>query len=404
MDASVEAIARAVLYEGYLLYPYRLSAMKNRHRWSFGILYPSNYCQEQNGTERSEMQTECVLQGDSNTTIAGAVRFLQHSGDETLEREVELPSTAIGHLCTAPREVIFSFPPIQGTVRMTAQSLGQGLYKIRVTVANDAVAPGQTREDALPFALISNQKLLRLNGGKFFSSIEPPECLQGTSPCENIGAWPVLAGDSTARNTVLSAPIILQDFPQTAPESPGDFFDGTEIDEMLSLRILTLADSEKEEMKQLDGHTRNLLQRTEASYPDKLLDLHGVFRDSPANGEVKAGAFNGGMGARLQVEPPAGPTPAGSPNPTMNSSSSSITNQQTSLRAGDRVRLRPQARADIFDIALAGKTATITSIEHDFEDRIYVCVVLDDDPGRDLGMEGKPGHRFFFGLEEVELL
>jgi hypothetical protein len=72
------------------------------------------------------------------------------------------------------------------------------------------------------------------------------------------------------------------------------------------------------------------------------------------------------------------------------------------IRAGDRVRLAPRRRADIFDLALAGKLATIEAIEQDFEQRIYLAVVLDDDPGADLGMARQPGHRFFFAVDEVE--
>ncbi len=74
------------------------------------------------------------------------------------------------------------------------------------------------------------------------------------------------------------------------------------------------------------------------------------------------------------------------------------------LKAGDRVVLRPLGRADILDLALDGKAATIASIEQDFEGRIYLAVTLDDDPGRDLGLAKQPGHRFFFGVEEVELI
>jgi hypothetical protein len=73
-----------------------------------------------------------------------------------------------------------------------------------------------------------------------------------------------------------------------------------------------------------------------------------------------------------------------------------------SLRPGDRVRLWPLGRADILDTALEGKTAVIEAIEQDFEDRIYLAVTVDDDPGRDLGRLRQPGHRFFFGVEEVE--
>lgn len=74
------------------------------------------------------------------------------------------------------------------------------------------------------------------------------------------------------------------------------------------------------------------------------------------------------------------------------------------IRAGDRVRLRPRSRADIFDLALAGKTATIEAIEQDYEGRVYLAVLVDDDPGKDLGALRQPGHRFFFQPEEVEPL
>ena len=74
------------------------------------------------------------------------------------------------------------------------------------------------------------------------------------------------------------------------------------------------------------------------------------------------------------------------------------------IHPGDHVRLWPLGRADILDLALEGKTATVQAIEQDFEDRVYLAVILDDDPGRDLGALRQPGHRFFFGVEEVELL
>jgi hypothetical protein len=74
------------------------------------------------------------------------------------------------------------------------------------------------------------------------------------------------------------------------------------------------------------------------------------------------------------------------------------------IKPGDRVRLRPLGRADVFDLALNGKIATIISIDQDFEDRIHLSVTVDDDPGNDFGRQGKPGHRFFFGIDEVEPL
>ena len=72
------------------------------------------------------------------------------------------------------------------------------------------------------------------------------------------------------------------------------------------------------------------------------------------------------------------------------------------VRIGDRVHLRPRQGGDIMDVALAGKVAIIESIEQDYEGKIQVAVVLDDDPGRDLGLLRQPGHRFFFDVEEIE--
>jgi hydrogenase maturation protease len=74
------------------------------------------------------------------------------------------------------------------------------------------------------------------------------------------------------------------------------------------------------------------------------------------------------------------------------------------VRVGDRVRLRPRKGGDVMDLALAGQAAIIESIEQDYEGKLHVCVVLDDDPGRDLGMLRQPGHRFFFDADEVEPL
>jgi hypothetical protein len=81
-----------------------------------------------------------------------------------------------------------------------------------------------------------------------------------------------------------------------------------------------------------------------------------------------------------------------------------ITIKGVELKRGDRVRLKPRVRSDVFDLALAGKSALIESIEEDYEGNTHVAVVLDDDPGRDLGMLRQPGHRFFFSVEEIEPL
>ena len=74
------------------------------------------------------------------------------------------------------------------------------------------------------------------------------------------------------------------------------------------------------------------------------------------------------------------------------------------VKAGDRVRLNPRQGGDVLDIALAGQTAIVEALEQDYEGNFHVCVVLDDDPGRDLGLMRQPGHRFFFDPQEIEPL
>jgi hypothetical protein len=197
--------------------------------------------------------------------------------------------------------------------------------------------------------------------------------------CKNEGTWPVLVGDEESgdRSTMLSSPIILYDYPKIAPESPGELFDGTEIDEILTLRVMTMTDAEKEEMRQTDERARQILERTESLPEERLLKMHGVVRELRSFDDD---FFRNDR--RLEVVEVNG----------------------VQLRAGDRVKIQPKSRADIMDIALQGKTAMIEAIEEDAEKRIHVALVLDDDPGKDLGFMRQPGHRFFYTLDEVEPL
>jgi hypothetical protein len=184
-------------------------------------------------------------------------------------------------------------------------------------------------------------------------------------------------GDEKAgqRDTMLSSPIILYDYPQIAPESRGDLFDGAEIDEILSLRILTLTDAEKNEMRTLDAHARRILERTEALQKSDMLNLHGTLRNvSPLEEQIF------GHGKPLD----------------------SVCYENVNLGPGARVRIRPKGRADIFDMVLEGRTAIVEAVEQDAEERIHLALVLEDDPGKDLGLLRQPGHRFFYGLDEVE--
>ena len=115
------------------------------------------------------------------------------------------------------------------------------------------------------------------------SLLDPPEAYQATvAACSNEGVFPVLAGEAPDRSILFCSPIILYDYPQIAAESEGDFFDATEMDEMLLLRVLTLTDEEKQEMRRVDPRARRILERTEGLTVESMLKTHGVIREMRA--------------------------------------------------------------------------------------------------------------------------
>jgi hypothetical protein len=341
--AVVDRIAHALLYEGYLLYPYRRS-VKNRQRWTFGGLYPPAYIARQGGgSDASALQTECLVCGGPGTGLSVSVRFLQvvarrvgafdtplevwpefdpvpayrhveslqaasgvvSAWQEAIEREVAVPEVSLGDLTTSPRWVEFDLVPasslepvqgpggtivgliervrtrIDGAADLTAAGVADGLYRVTVRVENRThlEAASDDRDRAQLHALVATHTILGVAGGEFVSMLEPPEPWRSLAEgCRNVGTWPVLVGEVGQTDTMLSSPIILYDYPQVAPESPGDLFDATEIDEILTLRILTLTDDEKRSMAALDDRGRALLERTEALAREQLMGLHGTLR------------------------------------------------------------------------------------------------------------------------------
>src|SRR5262249_18353298 len=173
--------------------------------------------------------------------------------------------------------------PINGSIEIAGRQVSQRLFKITTRVLNLtslADAPGASRAVALKRPLVSAHTNFGARGVDFISLLDPPESLRDVAgSCGNIGTYPVLVGAEGERDTILSSPIILYDCPQIAPESAGDLFDGTEIDELLTLRILTLTDEEKREMRGGDERARRILERTEAMPAEQLMKLHGAARD-----------------------------------------------------------------------------------------------------------------------------
>jgi hydrogenase maturation protease len=344
--ALVDRIVHAVLYEGYILYPYRPS-VKNRQRWTFGGLVPRSYSEAQGGSEACAMQTECLVRGGGGTTLTVQVRFLQlqarrvealdsspdaeapafrpveslwvgaqlhHTWQEAVEREVVREDTPLTDLAARPRVEAFAFPPqrqrellrepdgrlagalvreqqgVEGSVELSGERIGDERFRVRVRILNRTPLDnpaGKSRDEALMHSLVSTHTILVVRAGEFISLLDPPEpWREAAAGCQNEGTWPVLVGEPGETDTLLSSPIILYDYPQVAPESPGDLFDATEIDEILTLRILTLTDAEKQVMAAVDERARALLQRTEALTGEQLLGMHGTMRElRPPRGE-----------------------------------------------------------------------------------------------------------------------
>lgn len=310
-----QKVANAVLYEGYILYPYRPSAMKNRQRWTFGILYPPAYGEVRGGTERATMHSEVLVKVASDDsppfakdgqkggppgevfevgplTINLQLRFLhlvsKGASEEGVERSVEFAWTP---LASQQSVMQFKFPSstadditqheVSGTISIGSQQIRDDMFKLSIEVTNTSALPPDAadRNSALLRSLLSAHTILTIADGEFISLLEPPDDLrEAANACKNIGNFPVLVGNDGERDMMLCSPIVLYDYPQIAPESAGDFYDATEMDEMLTLRVMTLTDEEKNEMRLVDDRVRNLLQRTQATTREQLMRTHGTIR------------------------------------------------------------------------------------------------------------------------------
>ena len=299
-------IANAVLYEGYVLWPYRRSATKNQRRWTFGGVYPRAHSAA-HPDDPWTMQTQCLVEG-VEPRVEVVVRFLQVverrltsagrevdeltvggvrlvAWDEATEREVaggpvEIPAGESEEDLGGGAMLVRSWRSLAGDVEVSAEPLAERLHRVTVRIANTSPFAGSDREEALRQTFCSTHTILRAHGGAFVSLTDPPgELRVAAERCDNKGTWPVLVGAPGERGTLLSAPIILGDYPAIAPESPGDLFDGGEIDQLLVLNILSLTDAEKEEMRAADPRTREILERTEALSQEQLMSLHGAIRE-----------------------------------------------------------------------------------------------------------------------------
>jgi hypothetical protein len=466
-------VADAILYEGYLLYPYHKSAQKNQVRFQFGVLMPPGYASV-DAFEPNASQTECLLECRDDAEVRVLVRFLHlqrrqvqsvspetgdlhdvgtlyvdgteyTSWDEAAEREQRI-TAVIGSLLAGDKNMEFhvgsgesteeltdnrgrlagclvrEWSALDGVIRLHAERVA-GPYqalKLRVRVENRTtpLTEMQTRSEGLPHALIAAHALVGVPGGTFLSMTDPPEWAAAeVAACQNIGTWPVLAGPDDCQDLMLSSPVILYDHPEVAAESAGDLFDATEIDEILTLRTMTLTEAEKRRARATDSRAADLLDRLDDLPAEMLERMHGAIRylrSAPAG----SAAF-----AQPRVSPPGPARPDGGidwpgkqitdrpsvpwwdpgADATVSPETDSVVVDGVRIASGSRVLMRPGARrADAQDLFLAGREAVVEAVLKDVDGQIHLAVTPADDPAADL--QRSHGRFLYFAPDEVQPL
>jgi hypothetical protein len=414
---AVRRIADAVLYEGYILYPYRASAQKNRSRWQFGVVMAPGYAAV-DPSESSFTQTECVLEHSGQPAVQVILRFLQvqrrstqdaaGSWDEAVEQEVEFTvdtSQLLGPGLVSefsvpggedhdPGTTVRRREPLAGTVsvRTTPVPGPWGAVRLQVRVENTTAAQPvpALRDEALPTALVAAHLIVTASGGEFISMTDPPEWARtAVAGCQNTGTWPVLADPDGGRGIVLASPIILYDHPELAPESPGELYDGTEIDEILTLRTLALSDQEKLEARATDPRAAALIDRVESMDAQTMERLHGTIRSLRPSAPEPTDYD------------PAVPWWDPEADASVSPDTDSVLIGGQAVARGSLVRLRPGVRrADAQDMFLTGRIAEVQAVLTDIENQPYLAVALTDHPDPDLSIAH--GRFLYFMPDEVE--
>jgi hypothetical protein len=315
---------------------------------------------------------------------------------------------------------------LEGILRLRADALPgpHGGFRLRLLVENTSQWPGgPSRDHALRRALIAAHSFVSLSGGRFLSMIDPPEWASAAAgECRNEHVWPVLVGEPGRDDTVLCSPIILYDYPTIAAESAGNLFDSTEIDEILTLRTMTLTDEEKRQARATDERAAEIIDRVDNMPPELLERLHGTVRylrsvtgstaelTEPAGSPTEP-AQPAGPPAEL-AEPPTGSASgsafgrAGTPwwepgaDASVSPETDSIVIDGVPVAKGSRVRLRPGRRADAHDMFLVGRWAIVQAVLLDVDGGWHLAVTLEDDPGADL--YAAHGRYRYFAPDEVE--
>jgi hypothetical protein len=425
-------VADAVLYEGYLLYPYRGTSSKNQSRWQFGVLGTPGAAESGVGEDEA-LSADFLVDGAQALTLVVRFLQLQHrraeratddgdfapvdelrtpagswlTWDEAVECEMSfgpltfgdqpwsLPVTVDGAIDIEVLDggrLVRERKEIRGVLTVTSESDGD-LRRVSVRVANTG-APALDKSDAIARSMIGTHLIAEVVGGRFVSLLEPPQsAADAVSRCGRHRCFPVLAGPPGTDDMLLISPIILYDHPEVAEQSDTALYDCTEIDEILTLRVMTMTDDEKAQARATDPRAARIIDECDAMSPEAMARLHGVLRD-PHAPNVSAG---------LVPEIPEGvdwwdPLADNAVRPEIDA----VLVNGVRIARGSKVRLRPRRNADAQDIFVAGKTARVTSVHEDVEGNKHVGVVVDDDPAAEL--HDWYGRYLYFSPDEVEPL
>ncbi len=454
------SVADAVLYEGYLLYPYRASSSKNQSRWQFGVVSPPD-AEARGLGEASSMSMQCLIAGELNAEASFVlhVRFLQlqrrqvlNAADESVAEIVLGGTTWMSWDEAVDREVSFTVAAadvregvtlaveipdgedleplvdeaglpagtiarrrklIVADVRVGVVAIGD-LHRLSVDIDNRKVGESVDKNDAIAHSFIGTHVIIEAHGPSFVSLLEPPDDASSAAAaaCSQRRCWPVLGGSPGDTDLLLGLPIILYDYPEIAEQSTGALFDSTEIDEILTLRVMTMTDAEKAEARATDPRAREIIDRCDEMTPESMQAMHGILRDPGAiDGVIPSAPMTEPDWPVLSdirdIDPPSfttGDSPWWDPeqDAAVAPDTDAVVINGLSVAKDSLVRVHPNRRADAHDMFFDGQVAKVTAVLSDVDGGTHLAVVLVDDPAAD--MHEWYGRYLYFAPDELEPL
>ncbi len=452
------SVADAVLYEGYLLYPYRASSSKNQSRWQFGVVSPAD-AEARGMGEASSVSMQCLLAGDLNdaASLVLHVRFLQlqhrqalnvagepvaeivlgdttwMSWDEAVDHEVSFAISAadlaegvtlqvdipagedldplVDESGAAAGTIARRRQPISADVRVSSEQV-EGLHRLSLEIENTKAGPTLDKNDAIAHSLIGAHVIIEAHGPSFVSLLEPPDdtSAAAAASCTQRRCWPVLGGAPGDTELLLGLPIILYDYPEIAEQSTGALFDSTEIDEILTLRVMTMTDEEKAEARATDPRAREIIDRCDEMSPESMQAMHGILRDPAALNGLSAPGPQAEpdwpvLSDIRDLDPPTfetGDSPWWDPeqDSAVAPESDAVVIDGVTVAKDSLVRVHPNRRADAHDMFFDGQIAKVTAVLSDVDGGTHLALVLLDDPAAD--MHEWYGRYLYFAPDELE--